>query len=212
MVLESLISQAIDFILHIDTHLNLIVQQYGFAAYFILFLIIFIETGIVVMPFLPGDSLLFVAGALAAIGSLNVILLFLLLSFAAVLGDTINYWIGFVIGKKVYSRDSLVKRRHIDATKEFYQKHGGKAIILARFVPIVRTAAPFVAGVGRMKYSRFFAFNIVGGILWVALFVFGGFLFGNIPFVERNLSIFIIAIVFISIIPPIFIWIKNKLN
>ncbi len=211
MVAE-IFSMLIDFILNIDSHLEFIVQQYGFLTYLILFLIIFFETGVVITPFLPGDSLLFVAGAIASRGALNIFLLFLLLSFAAILGDTINYWIGSVVGKKAYHRDFLVKREHIEKTQAFYQKHGGKAIVLARFVPILRTIAPFVAGVGKMKYSRFFAFNVVGGILWVALFSFGGYFFGNIPFVENNLSAFILVIIVISIIPPVYIWIREKIN
>ncbi len=212
MAIGSVFYGLVDFILNIDVHLDAIVQQYGLATYIILFLIIFLETGIVVTPFLPGDSLIFVAGAIAAKGSLDIVLLFLLLSFSAVLGDTVNYWIGSAAGKKIYERELIVKREHILKTQEFYDKHGGKAIIFARFVPIIRTIAPFVAGVGKMKYSRFFAFNVIGAILWVALFGFGGYFFGNIPFVERNLSIFIIAIILISIAPPIFIWIRNKLR
>ncbi len=211
MVTE-LFSMMIDFILNIDSHLEFIVQQYGFASYLILFLIVFFETGVVITPFLPGDSLLFVAGAIASRGALNIFLLFLLLSFAAILGDTVNYWIGSIVGKKAYQRDFLVKREYIEKTQAFYQKHGGKAIVLARFVPIIRTVAPFVAGVGKMKYSRFFAFNVIGGILWVALFGFGGYFFGNIPFVERNLSAVILVIIFISIIPPVYIWIREKIK
>ena len=211
MVLE-FFTNLVDFVLNIDVHLDAIVQQYGVATYLILFLIIFLETGIVVTPFLPGDSLIFVAGAIAAKGSLDVVLLFLILSLSAIIGDTVNYWIGSIVGKKVYEREFLIKRERIEKTKEFYQRHGGKAIIFARFVPIIRTIAPFVAGVGKMRYSRFFAFNVLGAILWVSLFAFGGFLFGNIPFVEHNLSIFIIAIIFISIIPPISMWIRNKLK
>ncbi len=206
------VSAIIDFILNVDVHLDAIVQQYGLLSYIILFLIIFFETGIVVTPFLPGDSLIFVAGAIAAKGSLDIVLLFLILTIAAIIGDSVNYWIGSITGKKVYQREFIIKREHIEKTQEFYKKHGGKAIIFARFVPIIRTIAPFVAGVGKMNYTRFFAFNVLGAILWVALFGFGGYLFGNIPFVESNLSIFIIAIIFISIIPPIFMWIRNKLK
>lgn len=211
MVVE-IFSVMIDFILNIDSHLEFIVQQYGFLTYLILFLIVFFETGVVITPFLPGDSLLFVAGTIATRGALNIFLLFLLLTFAAILGDTVNYWIGSIVGKKAYQRNFLVKREHIEKTQAFYQKHGGKAIVLARFVPIIRTVAPFVAGVGKMKYSRFFAFNVVGGALWVALFGFSGYFFGNIPFVESNLSVFILAIIFISIIPPIYLWIREKIN
>lgn len=212
MAVENLFYLIIDFIINIDSHLEAIVQSYGFATYLILFLIIFLETGIVVTPFLPGDSLLFVAGALAAKGLLNIMLLFMLLTLAAIIGDTVNYWIGSVVGKKAYQKDFLVKREHIDKTQKFYNRHGGKAIIFARFVPIIRTLAPFVAGIGRMNYTRFFAFNVIGGIFWVALFGFGGFLFGNIPFVERNLTLLIFSIIIISFIPPIFVWIRNKLK
>ena len=206
------ISIFLDFILNIDVYLDSIVQQYGFFSYVILFLIIFFETGIVITPFLPGDSLIFVAGAIAAKGSLDIVLLFLILTLAAIIGDTVNYWIGTLTGRKAYERRFIIKREHIDKTQDFYRKHGGKAIIFARFVPIIRTIAPFVAGIGKMQYSRFFAFNVIGAILWVALFGFGGYLFGNIPFVEQNLSIFIIVIIFISVAPPIFIWIRNKLK
>jgi membrane-associated protein len=179
----------IDFILHMDVHLNEIIINYGAWTYGILFFVIFMETGFVVTPFLPGDSLLFAAGTFAALGSLNPYYLFGLLAVAAVLGDTINYSIGAYIGERAFSGNvKFLKKEHLDRTQEFYEKHGGKTIILARFVPIIRTFAPFVAGVGTMKYSRFISYNVVGGIVWVAIFTFLGYFFGNIPFVKKNLE------------------------
>ncbi|RLD00683.1 MAG: DedA family protein [Chloroflexi bacterium] len=194
----------IDFILHMDVHLNVIISNYGTWTYGILFFVIFIETGLVVTPFLPGDSLLFAAGTFAALGSLNPFYLFGLLALAAVLGDTVNYSIGAFIGERAFSGDiKFLKKEHLDRTQEFYEKHGGKTIILARFIPIIRTFAPFVAGVGTMKYSRFIAYNVVGGIAWVAIFTFMGYFFGNIPFVKKNFELVIFAIIFISFIPPV---------
>ncbi|HDD56060.1 MAG TPA: DedA family protein [Chloroflexi bacterium] len=194
----------IDFILHMDVHLNEIISNYGTWTYGILFFVIFIETGLVVTPFLPGDSLLFAAGTFAALGSLNPFYLFGLLALAAVLGDTVNYSIGAFIGERAFSGDiKFLKKEHLDRTQEFYEKHGGKTIILARFIPIIRTFAPFVAGVGTMKYSRFIAYNVVGGIAWVAIFTFMGYFFGNIPFVKKNFELVIFAIIFISFIPPV---------
>ena len=194
----------IDFILHMDVHLNEIISNYGLWTYGILFLVIFMETGFVVTPFLPGDSLLFAAGTFAALGSLNPIYLFLLLSVAAILGDTVNYSIGHYIGPRAFSGEiKFLKQEHLDKTQAFYEKHGGKTIILARFVPIIRTFAPFVAGVGVMKYRKFIAYNVVGGLIWVALFISMGYFFGNIPFVKKNFELVIFAIIAISFIPPV---------
>jgi membrane-associated protein len=192
----------VDFILHLDEHLNTIIQTYGTWTYVLLFVIIFLETGLVVTPFLPGDSLLFAAGSFAALGSLNPIVLFALLAFAAVLGDTVNYWIGHYIGPRAFSGNiRFLKKEYMQRTHEFYERHGGKTIILARFIPIIRTFAPFVAGVGAMTYPRFIAYNIVGGVVWVALFTFGGYFFGNLPIVKNNFFIVILAIILISVVP-----------
>jgi membrane-associated protein len=201
----------IDFILHIDTHLGQIISAYGVATYAILFVIIFIETGLVVTPFLPGDSLLFAVGALVALGSLNLFSLLLLLILAAVLGDTANYWIGHFFGEKLVANPKVpIKKEHIEKTQKFFDKYGGKTIILARFVPIVRTFAPFVAGVGKMHYGKFISFNVIGGIAWVLIVVFSGFFFGNIPFVKENFSLVVLAIVFISILPMVFEYFNHK--
>lgn len=197
------INTAIDIILHIDKHLSLIIQQFGSLTYLLLFLIIFAETGFVVTPFLPGDSLLFAAGTFAAVGSLNVLALFSILSIAAILGDTINYSIGKFLGKKAIEHYKFIKKDHIDKTQKFYEKYGAKTIVLARFVPIVRTFAPFVAGIGEMNYLKFLAYNILGGIAWVALFVFGGYFLGNIPIIKENFTIAIYIIIFASIAPII---------
>lgn len=199
-----LIQSLVDFIIHIDKHLDAIISQYGTWTYLILFLIIFCETGLVVTPFLPGDSLLFAAGAFAARGSLNPYLVFVLLTLAAIIGDTVNYWIGRVIGPRVYERDyRFLKRKHLDRTHEFYEKHGGKAVILARFMPIVRTFVPFIAGVGAMTYGKFVTYNIIGGVVWIGLFVFAGYFFGTIPAVEENFTLVVMAIILLSILPPI---------
>jgi membrane-associated protein len=207
-------SSIIDFVLHIDRYLGIFIQQYGTLTYAILFVVIFCETGLVVTPFLPGDSLLFAAGALAAIdtsGTLNVFLLFALLAVAAVIGDTVNYMIGAKFGTKLFDYNiPLLKKEHLDRTYEFYEKYGGKTIILARFVPIVRTFAPFVAGVGRMNYSRFITFNLIGGVAWVAIFVFLGYVFGNVPFVKNNFEIVTLAIVLISVLPMIFEYLRSR--
>jgi membrane-associated protein len=199
------IRESITFFLHIDKNLIEVIQQYGFWTYLLLFIIIFCETGLVVTPFLPGDSLLFVAGALSAVdttGTLNIGLVFVVLAAAAIAGDTANYFIGHVVGHKVFEmRLPFVKKEYLDRTHAFYEKYGGKAIILARFVPIVRTFAPFVAGIGSMTYSRFVTYNLIGGILWVALFVFSGYLIGNIPLIKDNFSIITVLIILISVTP-----------
>lgn len=207
-------SSIVDFVLHIDRYLGIFIQQYGTLTYVILFVVIFCETGLVVTPFLPGNSLLFAAGALAAIdtsGTLNVFFLFAILAAAAVLGDTVNYLIGAKFGVKLFDYNiPFLKKEHLDRTYEFYEKYGGKTIILARFVPIVRTFAPFVAGVGRMNYSRFITFNVVGGIAWVAIFVFLGYLFGNVPFIKDNFEIVTLAIVLISVLPMVFEYVRSR--
>jgi membrane-associated protein len=201
----------IDFILHIDQHLNEIIQSFGVWTYAILFLVIFAETGLVITPFLPGDSLLFAAGTFAALGSLNIFILWLVLFAAAVLGDTVNYWVGNKIGPRVFEQDiRFLKREYLEQTQQFYEKHGGKTIILARFVPIVRTFAPFVAGVGTMSYGRFLSFNVIGAFLWTALFVFLGYFFGNIPIIKDNFELAIIGIILISVIPMVYEYLKHR--
>jgi membrane-associated protein len=201
----------IDIFLHLDEHLNDIFMQYGTWTYAILFLIIFCETGLVVTPFLPGDSLLFAVGALAAGGGLDIGVLFALLSVAAILGDTVNYWIGNYIGPRAFSGNvRFLKKEYLERTHRFYEKHGGKTIIFARFMPIIRTFAPFVAGVGSMTYGRFFTYNIVGGIVWVAGFLFAGYFFGNIPAVKHNFTLVILGIIAVSIIPPIIEVLKHR--
>ena len=209
------IKSMFEFALHFDKYLEVFVQQYGFLTYAILFLIIFCETGLVVTPFLPGDSLLFAAGALSASlntgGTLNAILLIVVLSVAAIAGDTVNYLIGSYIGPKVFERDSrFLKKEYFDRTNAFYAKYGGKTIILARFVPIVRTFAPFVAGVGKMDYRRFITFNVIGGMLWVVIFITLGALFGNIPFVKDNFELVTLGIVFISVLPMVFEFVRAR--
>lgn len=207
-----IVRPVIDFILHLDKHLTALVLQYGVATYLILFAIIFAETGFVVLPFLPGDSLLFAAGAIAALGSLNVGLVIAVLILAAILGDTVNYWIGHFFGQKIVDnpRITIINQEHIDKTEQFYKKYGGKTIILARFVPIVRTFAPFVAGVGKMDYGKFISYNIIGGAAWIALFTSAGYFFGNIPFVKENFHYVIIAIILLSVVPMIYEYIQNK--
>jgi membrane-associated protein len=191
-----------DLFLHLDRHLDVAVGQYGTWVYLILLVIVFCETGLVVTPFLPGDSLLFAAGALSASGSLDVRLLFVLLAIAAIVGDTVNYWIGAWIGPKAFSGEyRFLKKEYLDRTHRFYERHGGKTIILARFIPIIRTFAPFVAGIGAMNYGRFIVYNVVGGIAWVAAFTYGGYFFGNLTFVKEHFSVIILAIVIISVLP-----------
>jgi membrane-associated protein len=207
------INSFFDFFLHLDKHLFNIVNDYRNWTYIILFCIIFCETGLVVTPFLPGDSLLFTAGAIAAIGLLNIWILVGLLCIAAFLGDSVNYSIGKFFGRKVFEREyRLIKREYLLRTHDFYEKHGGKTIIIARFVPIIRTFAPFIAGVGTMNYFRFITFNIIGGILWVCICSLGGYFFGNLPFVKNNFSVVVLAIIFISLLPMIIEYLKYKIK
>jgi len=194
--------KAVDVAVHVDVYLGALIQQYGLLIYGIVFIIIFCETGLVFIPFLPGDSLLFAVGGFAALGVLNVWVLILLFWLAAALGDSFNYFIGNRIGEEVYKRDyRFIKREYIDRTHLFFEKYGGKAIVLARFAPILRTFTPFVAGAGKMNYPRFLFYNVTGGLLWVAICVLCGYFFGNLPFVKENFSIFILAIIVVSLIP-----------
>lgn len=203
-----------DLILHLDKYLGQLVATYGVLTYAILFVIVFAETGLVVTPFLPGDSLLFAAGAIASLGSLNIGIIWLLLVVAAVIGDTVNYWVGHFFGQKIVDNPNIkfINQEHIDKTEQFYKKYGGKTIILARFVPIVRTFAPFVAGVGTMNYPKFITYNIIGGVLWVSLFIFAGYFFGNIPVIQRNFHYVIFVIIGLSILPIIYEYIRHKRN
>ncbi|TGD81440.1 DedA family protein [Hymenobacter wooponensis] len=208
-----IIKHLIDFVLHLDKHLTELVQDYGVWTYAILFLIIFVETGVVVLPFLPGDSLLFAAGSLAALpGSpLNVWALMGLLIVAAVLGDALNYHIGDYLGPRVFSGNSrFLKREHLEKTQAFYQKHGAKTIILARFIPIIRTFAPFVAGVGTMSYTKFLSYNLVGAVAWVLLLTGAGYFFGSMPFVQKNFSLVVVAIIVLSVLPAVWEFFKAK--
>ena len=206
-----LLKQLVDVFLHLDVHLAEVTRNYGTFTNVILFAIVFSETGLVVAPFLPGDSLLFTAGALASLGTLNVWVLFVLLSAAAILGDTVNYWIGQKIGPRAFDGSiRFLKQEHLRKTEAFYERHGKKTIILARFVPIVRTFAPFVAGVGSMTYRTFIAYNVIGGVSWVAICVFSGYFFGNIPIVKRNFSLVVLAIIGISILPLLWEWWKAR--
>lgn len=201
----------VDFIIHIDTHLGEVINQYGTASYVILFAIIFAETGLVFTPFLPGDSLLFAAGAFAALGNFNLGLLLILLWLAAFLGDTANYWIGHFFGQKIIDNPKLpIKPEHISKTQAFYAKHGGKTIFLARFVPIVRTFAPFVAGIGKMHYRQFITYNACGGAVWVAVFTLLGFFFGNLPAVKEHFSLVVIAIILLSLLPILIEFIRSR--
>ncbi len=195
-----LLQQALDFFLHLDRHLQELIAQYGTSTYAILFLIVFCETGLVVTPFLPGDSLLFACGAFAASGSLDLWAVILLLAAAAILGDSVNYWVGAALGKRLVGT-RFVQQKHIDKTHEFYERYGAKTIVIARFVPIVRTFAPFVAGLGRMSYGKFMAYNVVGGTAWVLICTVAGYFFGNLPVVKDNFSLVILAIIAISLLP-----------
>jgi len=206
-----LIKTIIDFVLHIDAYLSQIISQYGALTYGVLFFVVFMETGFVVTPFLPGDSLIFAAATFAARGDLNPWLMFLLLAFAAVAGDSVNYWIGRKVGNRAYSGEiKWIKKEYMQRTHAFFEKHGGKTIFLARFVPIIRTFAPFVAGVSQMSYGFFFRWNVIGGIIWVATFTLLGYFFGNIPFVQKNFELVIIAIILISLVPAVAEGIKAR--
>ncbi|MEJ2599091.1 MAG: DedA family protein [Anaerolineales bacterium] len=206
----------IDLFIHLDKHLSMVIQTYGTWTYLLLFFVIFMETGFVVTPFLPGDSLLFAAGTFAspALGSaLNIWVLYFLLVGAAVAGDNVNYWIGRLIGRRAFSGEiRFLKKAYLERTETFYQKHGVKTIILARFAPILRTFAPFVAGVGKMSYGRFVGYDIIGGIAWVSLFTWGGYFFGNLPFVKQNFSFVVLAIIFISLMPAFIEILKSRLR
>jgi len=206
------LAQLVDLFLHLDIYLQSFVQQYGALVYIVLFVVIFCETGLVVTPILPGDSLLFAAGSIAAIGELNVHLLALLLMIAAILGDNVNYAIGKYVGVKVFNKEKslLFNKKYLLKAHAFYEKYGGKTIIIARFVPIIRTFAPFVAGIATMSYSRFFAYNVIGAVLWVGLFVYGAYFFGNIPVVKENFTLVIIAIIILSIMPPVIEFVRHK--
>lgn len=207
-----LIKYLIDLVLHLDRHLVELVTQYGTWTYAILFLIIFCETGLVVTPFLPGDSLLFAVGAIASTGALDAFWVFVLLSIAAIIGDTVNYWIGWLIGPKVFRGESSrwLNRKYLERTHQFYEKYGGTTIILARFIPIIRTFAPFIAGIGRMNYARFVLYNVVGGATWIAIFVYAGYFFGNLPVVKRNFSLVIFAIIILSIMPAVIEFFQHR--
>ena len=203
--------ELIDIFLHLDKHLGEVIQNYGAWTYAVLFLIVFCETGLVVTPFLPGDSLLFAVGALAATGSLNVWFIGLLLIAAAVLGDAVNYLIGKLLGPRILQGNRrFLKREYLDRTHRFFERYGGKTIIIARFVPIVRTFAPFLAGVGSMSYWRFAAYNVVGAVLWIVSLVGAGYLFANVPFVKNNFSVVVLAIIAISFLPAVFEWWKHR--
>jgi len=206
------ISKVFEFVIHLDKHLSAMIQNYGLWTYLILFLVIFCETGLVVTPFLPGDSLIFAAGTFAAARALNIGWLFVILSAAAIIGDTVNYWIGHFVGPKVFHKENVrfFKKEYLDRTHEFYEKYGAETIIIARFVPIIRTFAPFVAGIGRMSYWKFISYNVIGGVGWVAIFSFGGYFFGNIPFVKKNFTFVILAIIIISLIPAIVEYFRHR--
>ena len=207
----NIISFLIDFVLHLDRYLGLIIQDVGMWTYAVLFFVVFIETGLVVTPFLPGDSLIFAAGAFCAIGVLDVKLLFVLMALAAIAGDTANYWIGRKVGPAVFTTGSRwFKKEYLDRTRTFFDKHGGISIFLARFIPIIRTFVPFVAGIGEMRYGYFITYNVLGGVIWTALFSFGGYFFGNLPVVRDHFSLVIIAIVIISVLPAIIEFAKSR--
>jgi membrane-associated protein len=207
-----LMAKFIDLFMNLGKHLQWVTQNYGVWTYLLLFLIIFCETGLVITPVLPGDSLLFATGTFAAMGSLKAGWLFAILSMAAVAGDTVNYWIGYFVGPKVFHMEKVrfLNKRYLDRTHQFYEKYGGKTIVIARFVPIIRTFAPFVAGIGRMTYRKFVTYNISGGIAWIAVFVFGGFYFGNLPFVRHHFTLIIYMIVAISILPGVIEFLRQR--
>ena len=201
-----------DMLLHLDKYIDLLIRDYGMWTYLIFFIIVFCETGLVVTPFLPGDSLLFVAGTFAALGSLNLMWLLVILSAAAILGDTINYWIGNYIGPKVFQMQNsrVFRKEYLDRTHQFYEKYGPITIVIGRFIPIIRTFAPFLAGVGSMTYGKFLIYNVVGGILWIASFTLGGYFFGNLPFVKKNFTLVIVAIIVISVMPTVIEYLRQR--
>jgi membrane-associated protein len=206
-----LLRSIVDMFLHLDQHLSEVITRYGTWTHLILFLIVFAETGLVVTPFLPGDSLLFAAGTFAALGALDVRLIIVLLIVAAIIGDTLNYWVGAWVGPRAFSgRIRWLRQDYLERTSAFYAKHGGKTIIIARFVPIIRTFAPFVAGVGAMSYGTFILYNVVGAVLWVGLFVLGGYFFGNIPVVKENFTLVILAIIALSVMPIVYEALKAR--
>lgn len=207
-----LLTHFIQIVLHLDQYLAVLIQNYGHWVYLILFLIIFCETGLVVTPFLPGDSLLFVSGTLAAAGMMDIQTVTLLLMLASFSGDNSNYWIGRIIGPKVFSRDGsrLLNRKHLDQTHAFYARHGGKTVLFARFLPIIRTFAPFVAGIGQMTYRRFVAYSFFGAISWIGFFVLGGYFFGNLPFVKQNLTLMIFGIIILSLMPGLVGYLRHR--
>ncbi len=209
-----LLHQFVDLVLHMDRHLDAFLATYGFWTYLLVFIVVFCETGLVVTPFLPGDSLLFALGAFAARGSLSVAALLALLASAAIVGDNVNYWIGRKVGPKVFHRENVrfLNRRHLDRTHAFYERHGVKTIVIARFLPIIRTFSPFVAGVGAMSYRRFLPFDILGGMLWVGLFILGGFFFGNLQFVRERFSLVVIAIIAVSLLPALIEVARHRLR
>ena len=206
------ITQFIELFLHLDKSLSTVIQTYGSTTYIILFLVILCETGLVVLPFLPGDSLLFAAGAFAAKGDMNIATLFMTLCVAAILGDSINYEVGRLIGPRIAQREKsrYVNKEHIAKTHQFYEKFGAKTIIIARFIPIIRTFAPFVAGLGTMSYKKFLQYNVIGGVAWVAICLFAGYLFGNIPLVKKNFTVVIFAIIIVSILPAVIEYIRHR--
>jgi len=208
------ITLLLDFLLHLDTYLSLLIQAFGAWTYAILFGVVFCETGLVIFPFLPGDSLIFAAGAFAAIGSLDFLSLFVTLSLAAIAGDTVNYWIGHCVGPKIFTRKNVrfMNREYLDRAHRFFEKYGGKTIVLARFIPIVRTFAPFVAGIGAMSYRRFIIYNVAGGIAWVSLFLSFGYFFGNLPAVRENFALVVIAIIIISFVPAVIELLRRRLK
>jgi membrane-associated protein len=208
------LTQVLHFFLHLDEYLNIIINMFGGYTYVILFLVIFVETGLVVMPILPGDSLLFIVGTLSGSGYLHIWISYITLLLAAILGDTLNYWIGYHLGAKLFSRKNskLFNQAYLEKTREFYDKHGGKTIILARFLPVIRTFAPFVAGIGKMHYRTFLSYNIVGGFLWVTLLISAGYFFGGLPIIKNNFEYAIIGIVLISIVPMIGEYVKHKMS
>lgn len=210
--MTNLLNTLIDLFLHLDRNLATVIELYGPLVYGLLFLIVFMETGFVVTPFLPGDSLLFVAGALSATGGMHIAVIYPLLLAAAIIGDTVNYWIGHYVGPKIFEKDSkFIKKEYLHKAQHFYDKYGGFAILIGRFVPIVRTFAPFIAGIAKMHYRTFFMYNVVGGFVWVTLFTFAGYLFGNLPFVKENFHYVVVVIIILSIAPIVYEYIHAKL-